>query len=164
MIIGDPEALSRLVSFGRKLASWFTLAAAVFVLIVAPSWCMFLAQKGTVEGWLAPWLIACCSKAAFVGLTLSGTARRLQPDGCHSALSALAGHPGQCGSLDMFGHRCRALVGSALIGTQAAITMYYLSIVQRSFFCRSGTHLAVRESTGRSRFGRCNGGSPSKAW
>ena len=135
VIIGDPEALSRLVSFGRKLASWFTRASAVFFLIVGPAGALFLAQKGTVEGLLAPWLIS----VLFQGLLLWALPFQALFEGCNQMVAIQRFQFWQGILANVVLWICLATGAglwsvAALIGTQATITMYYLGVLQRSFF------------------------------
>jgi len=135
VIIGDPEALSRLVSFGRKLASWYAVAAAVFVLVVASAGAMFLAVKGSVDGWLAPWLLA----VLFQGMLLWTVPFQALFEGCNQVVAIQRFQFFQSILANVVLWMCLAAgVGlwsvAALIGTQAAITMYYLGVLQRSFF------------------------------
>ena len=134
-IIGDPESLSRLVSFGRKLASWYAVAAIVFVLLVAPAGALFLAQKGNSTGWLAPWLLA----VLFQGILLWSLPFQALFEGCNqvvaiqrfqfwqSVLANLALWIGLSSGAGLWSL-------AAFIGMQAATTIFYLGVLQRSFF------------------------------
>lgn len=135
VIIGDLDALSRLVSLGRKLASWYAGAAVVFVLLVASAGAWFLAQKGSVEGWLAPWLFT----VLFQGILLWTLPFQALFEGCNQvvAIQRFQLWLGILANVVLW--ICLATGAGlwsvvALIGTQAAITMYYLGVLQRSFF------------------------------
>lgn len=135
VIAGDPGALSRLVSFGRKLASWYAMAAGVFVLLVAPAGALFLSQKGSVEGWLAPWLLA----VLFQGILLWTVPFQALFEGCNQVVAIQRFQLWQGILANVVLWICLAAGAglwsvAALIGVQAAITMYYLGILQRSFF------------------------------
>lgn len=134
-IVGDPEALSRLVSAGRKLASWYAVAAAVFVLIVAPGGTLFLAQKGNAEGWLAPWLVTVLAQ----GMLLWTVPFQALFEGCNQvvALQRFQLWQGVLANLVLWA--CLATgfglwSVAALIGTQVACAIYYLGVRHRSFF------------------------------
>jgi O-antigen/teichoic acid export membrane protein len=135
VIIGDADALSRLVSFGRKLASWYAVAAVVFVLLVAPCGAFFLAQKGGAEGWLAPWLLA----VLFQGMLLWTTPFQALFEGCNQVVAIQRFQLWQGILANVVLWICLATGAglwsvAALIGTQTAITAYYLGVLQRSFF------------------------------
>lgn len=57
-IVGDPDALSRLVSLGRFVFKWYAVASALFVVGVGVGGYLFLSQ-GSTEGvsWQSPWLV-----------------------------------------------------------------------------------------------------------
>jgi len=134
-IIGDPDALSRLVSFGRKLASWYGVATLVFVLLVTPSGALFLAQKGSPEGWLAPWLVT----VLFQALLLWATPFQALFEGCNQVVAIQRFQLWQGILANVALWICLASGAglwsvAALIGTQAASTIYYLGVLQRSFF------------------------------
>ncbi len=135
VIIGDLEALSRLVSFGRKLASWYAVAAVVFVLLVAPAGALFLAKKGSVEGWLAPWLFA----VLFQAMLLWTAPFQALFEGCNQVVAIQRFQLWQGILANVVLWICLATGAglwsvAALIGIQAVITMYYLGVLQRSFF------------------------------
>ena len=134
-IVGEPEALSRLVSFGRKLASWYAVAAVVFVLLVASAGALFLAIKGSVEGWLAPWLLA----VLFQGMLLWTVPFQALLEGCNQVVAIHRFQLWQGILANVVLWICLATGAglwsvAALIGTQSACTIYYLGVVQRSFF------------------------------
>jgi len=135
VLIGDCEALSRLVSFGRKLASWYAVAALVFVLLVAPAGGLFLAIEGNVEGWLAPWLLA----VLFQGLLLWTVPFQALLEGCNQVVAIQRFQLWQSVLANVVLWICLATGAglwsvAALIGAQAVISMYYLGVLQRSFF------------------------------
>ena len=135
VIIGDPEALSRLVSFGRKLASWYAVAAVVFVLLVASAGALFLAQKGSVEGWLAPWLLA----VLFQGMLLWTVPFQALFEGCNQVVAIQRFQLWQGILANVVLWICLAAGAglwsvAALIGVQAAITMYYLGVAPALVF------------------------------
>jgi O-antigen/teichoic acid export membrane protein len=135
VIIGDLEGLSRLVSFGRKLASWYAVAAVVFVLLVAPAGALFLAKKGGVEGWLGPWIFA----VLFQAMLLWTAPFQALFEGCNQVVAIQRFQLWQGILANVVLWICLASGAglwsvAALIGSQAAITMYYLGILQRSFF------------------------------
>ncbi len=134
-IVGDPDALSRLVSFGRKLASWYAVAAILFVLLVAPGGALFLAQKGNTEHWLAPWLLT----VLFQAMLLWISPFQALFEGCNQVVAAQRFQLWQGILVNLVLWICLATGAglwsvAALIGTQAAATLYYLGIVQRPFF------------------------------
>jgi hypothetical protein len=56
-IAGDPDSLSRLVTFGRQLFRWYGGVAALFILIVGLAGIVFF-WPGTVRiGWMLQWLL-----------------------------------------------------------------------------------------------------------
>jgi O-antigen/teichoic acid export membrane protein len=134
-IVGEPDALSRLVSFGRKLASWYAVAAAVFFLIVAPVGAWFLAQKGGAEGWLGPWLVT----VVLQGIVLWTVPFQALFEGCNQvvALQRFQLWQGVFANLVLW---TSLTMGAglwsvaALLGVQAASAIYYLGIRHRSFF------------------------------
>ena len=134
-IAGDPEALSRLVSFGRKLASWYGMAALLFFLLVTPSGAWFLSQKGSPEGWLAPWLVT----VLFQALLLWATPFQALFEGCNQVVAIQRFQFWQGLLVNVALWICLAVGAglwsvAALIGMQAASTIFYLGIVQRVFF------------------------------
>jgi O-antigen/teichoic acid export membrane protein len=135
VIVGEPEALSRLVSFGRKLASWYAVAAVVFVLLVASAGALFLAIKGSVEGWLAPWLLT----VLFQGMLLWTVPFQALLEGCNQVVAIQRFLLWQSILANVVLWICLATGAglwsvAALIGTQSASTIYYLGVVHRSFF------------------------------
>ena len=129
VIIGDLGALSRLVSFGRKLASWYAVAAVVFVLLVAPAGALFLAKKGGVEGWLGPWIFA----VLFQAMLLWTAPFQALFEGCNQVVAIQRFQLWQGILANVVLWICLASGAglwsvAALIGIQAAITMYYLGI------------------------------------
>lgn len=135
VIVGDQEALSRLVSFGRKLASWYAVAAGVFVIFVASTGALFLANKEGVEGWLAPWLLA----VLFQGVLLWTMPFQAMFEGCNQVVPIQRFQLWLGILANVVLWICLATGAglwsvAALIGTQAAATLYYLGVEQRSFF------------------------------
>jgi len=135
IIVGDPEALSRLISFGRKLASWYAVATLVFVLAVAPGGALFLAQKGGAEGWLAPWLIT----VLFQGALLWLTPFQALFEGCNQVVALQRFQFWQSVLANAVLWLCLASGAglwsvAALVGMQAASAMYYLGVQHRAFF------------------------------
>lgn len=62
-IVGDPRALSRLVSLGRLIFKWYAAASTVFVVVVGLfGWVFFSGSPDSGVHWQGPWL-------ALVGLT-----------------------------------------------------------------------------------------------
>ena len=57
-IVGEPQALSRLVSLGRLIFKWYAVASAIFVVGVGTIGCVFFAQS-SLPGilWQSPWLV-----------------------------------------------------------------------------------------------------------
>ncbi|HKT36621.1 MAG TPA: hypothetical protein VJR03_17480 [Nitrospira sp.] len=134
-IVGDPTALSRLVSFGRKLASWYAMAAAGFVLFVAPGGAWFLAQKGIAEEWLAPWLLT----VVFQGALLWMAPFQALLEGCNQVVPIQRFQFWQGVIANALLWICLASGAglwsvAALVGSQAASSAYYLWVVQRPFF------------------------------
>lgn len=134
-IVGQPQALSRLVSFGQKLASWYAVATVVFVLLVAPGGALFLAQKGNAEGWLAPWLIS----VLLQGMLLWTMPFQALLEGCNQVVSIQRFQFWQGIFANVVLWICLAGGAglwsvAALIGTQALSIIYYLGVIQRSFF------------------------------
>jgi len=134
-IVGDPIALSRLVSFGRKLASWYAAAAAVFVLLVAPGGAGFLAQKGIAEEWLAPWLLT----VLFQGALLWMAPFQALLEGCNQVVAIQRFQFWQGVLANLILWICLASGAglwsvAALVGAQAMSSAYYLWVVQRPFF------------------------------
>lgn len=134
-IVGDPEALSRLVSFGHKLAAWYAAAAAVFVLVVAPGGAWFLAQKGGAEGWLAPWLVT----VLLQGMVLWTVPFQALFEGCNQVVSLQRFQFWQGIVANLVLWACLAAGAglwsvAGLLGTQVASAIYFLGIQHRSFF------------------------------
>jgi O-antigen/teichoic acid export membrane protein len=66
-IVGEPQALSRLVSLGRLIFKWYAVASAIFVVGVGTIGCVFFAQSSHPGiQWQAPWLVL----VALTGLLL----------------------------------------------------------------------------------------------
>lgn len=134
-IVGDPESLSRLVSFGRKLASWYAAAAAFFVVIVAPGGAWFLSQKGGAEVWLAPWLVTVLVQ----GMVLWTVPFQALFEGCNQVVSLQRFQFWQGVVANLVLWACLAAGAglwsvAALLGTQVASAIYYLGIRHRPFF------------------------------
>jgi O-antigen/teichoic acid export membrane protein len=135
IIVGDAGALSRLVSFGHKLASWYAVAALGFVVLVAPIGVLFLAQKGTGEGWLAPWIVC----VLLQGLLLWTLPFQGLLEGCNQVVAVQRFQLWQ-GILANMVLWLSLAAGAGLwsvaafTGTQAAATVYWLAVQQRSFF------------------------------
>lgn len=56
-IVGDPDALSRLVSLGRFVFKWYAVAAALFVVLIGVGGHAFLSQESAGGiAWERPWL------------------------------------------------------------------------------------------------------------
>lgn len=135
VIVGDSNALSRLVSFGRKLAAWYGIAAIVFVLLVAPAGAWFLAQKGDAEAWLAPWL----GTVLFQAMLLWATPFQTLFEGCNQMVPVQRFQLWQGIVTNVILWTCLALGAglwsvAALVGVQAVSTVFYLGVLQRSFF------------------------------
>jgi O-antigen/teichoic acid export membrane protein len=134
-IDGHPDVLSRLVSFGRRLASWYTIAAVVFVILVAPAGVWFLAQRGNDGGWLFPWL----TSVFFQGILLVAVPFLGLLEGCNQVVSVQRFQLWQGVLANVILWVCLASGAglwsvAALLGTQAVCTTYYLSVLQRAFF------------------------------
>lgn len=56
-ITGDPDSLSRLVTFGRKLFRWYGGVAALFVLIVGLTGVIFFWPGDPEIDWISPWMV-----------------------------------------------------------------------------------------------------------
>ena len=56
-ITGAPDALARLVSFGRQLFRWYGGVAVAFVMIIAPAGVVFFWAGDTEVGWFWQWLL-----------------------------------------------------------------------------------------------------------
>lgn len=134
-IVGDDDALSRLVSFGRKLASWYGGAAVLFVLLVAPGGAWFLAQRESPADWLAPWLVT----VVFQGALLWATPFQALFEGCNQVVASQRFQLWQGILANVALWFCLASGAglwsvAVLTGTQAVCTLYYLGVLQRSFF------------------------------
>lgn len=57
-IVGDPDALSRLVSLGRLIVKWYAVASTIFVAAVSIGGMRFFAQSSSSASvaWQQPWL------------------------------------------------------------------------------------------------------------
>lgn len=69
-IVGDPDAISRLVSLGRFVFKWYAVAAGLFVSLISLGGYAFLSQE-SVGGiaWQSPWIaLAVLSGLALLGL------------------------------------------------------------------------------------------------
>ncbi len=56
-IIGNPESLSRLVSLGRFIFKWYSVASVIFMAVVSIAGYVFLSVSGGNEiSWQAPWI------------------------------------------------------------------------------------------------------------
>jgi hypothetical protein len=57
-VVGEPAALSRLVSLGRLIFKWYAVASAIFVFVVGSAGYYFFSQQPYPGiAWQAPWLI-----------------------------------------------------------------------------------------------------------
>lgn len=57
-IVGDPGALSRLVSLGRLVFRWYAVACFAFMFIVGLAGAAFLSHRAeSTTGWSAPWIL-----------------------------------------------------------------------------------------------------------
>ncbi len=135
VIAGDAKALSRLVSFGRKLAGWYSGAAIVFVLLVAPCGAVFLASKGSTDDWLFPWV----SAVLLQGVLLWTVPFQALLEGCNQVIVIQRFQVWQGVLANVVLWICLATgVGlwsvAALIGIQVATTLFFLGVIQRSFF------------------------------
>lgn len=134
-IFGDPESLSRLVSFGRKLASWYAIAALIFVLLVAPGGALFLSQKEGAAGWIAPWLCTVLFQSALLWLTPF----QALFEGCNQVIAVQRFQFWQSVLANAvlwiflsFGGGLWSV--AALVGMQTATAMYFLGVRHRAFF------------------------------
>lgn len=135
MIVGDTAALSRLVSFGRKLASWYGIAALIFVLLVAPGGTVFLAQKGNMQAWLAPWLVCVLAQ----GVLLWIVPFQALFEGCNQMVALLRFQFWQTVIANVVLWICLASGAglwsvAALLGIQAITAIYFLGVRHRTFF------------------------------
>ncbi len=59
-IVGDPNAVSRLISLGRLVFKWFAIAAPLVSIVLGLVGFFFFSQKaGSEINWAAPWLVLC---------------------------------------------------------------------------------------------------------
>lgn len=134
-LIGDQDALSRLVSFGRRLASWYSMAAVVFVIVVGPAGALFLARQANDEAWLAPWLVSVFCQ----GIILAATPLLALLEGCNQVVSVQRFQLWQAIVANAALWICLSSGAglwsvAALLTAQALGTAYYLGIMQRPFF------------------------------
>ncbi|MEJ2061215.1 MAG: hypothetical protein P8Y64_12145 [Gammaproteobacteria bacterium] len=134
-IVGDAEALSRLISFGRKLATWYAGAAVVFVLVVAPLGAVFMAQNHGSEPLVFPWVAAVFSQA----LLLWVLPFQAIYEGCNQIVSlhrfqfwqTVVSQAALWGLL-IAGAGVWSVAG--LLATQAVVAFYFLGVRNRAFF------------------------------
>lgn len=134
-ITGNPAAISRLVSLAHKLAVWYAIASAIFVLFVGVGGVFFLLGQQAQQVWFLPWLTT---------VILQGVLLWLMPfqallEGCNQmahvqrfllwqalmgncVLWAVLSAGGQLWSLP------------ALLAVQVAATTYFLAVRYQSFF------------------------------
>jgi O-antigen/teichoic acid export membrane protein len=134
-LVGDPQSLSRLISFGRMLASWYAIIATVFVVIVAPGGAFFLSQKGNTAGWLVPWLLA----VLFQGLLLWSLPFQALFEGCNQVVAIQRFQLWRSVLANLVLWICLSFGAglwslAAFIGMQAATALFYLGVLQRTFF------------------------------
>lgn len=59
-VVGDPNALSRLVSLGRLVLKWFAVAGPIVSIVLGLVGFFFFSQKADSEiAWFAPWIALC---------------------------------------------------------------------------------------------------------
>jgi len=134
-IVGDTAALSRLVSFGRKLSSWYGIATLVFIVLVAPGGALLLGRPGTAQAWLAPWLVCVLMQAALLW-TMPFLALL---EGCNQVVALQRFQFWQSVLSNLVLWICLASGASlwsvaALLGMQAAAVIYYLGVRRSAFF------------------------------
>lgn len=60
-LCGEPDAMSRLVEFGRRVLAWYGVAGAIFVAVVGPLGFWFFTRQGSGQvatvAWQAPWSV-----------------------------------------------------------------------------------------------------------
>lgn len=135
LIVGDPDALSRLVSFGRKLASWYGVAALVFLLSVAPAGIVFLGQKEASEDWFLPWCLAVLFQAVF----LCTTPFQALYEGCNQVAASQRFQLWQSMFMNVvlwgaLASGCGLWSFTAFIMAQAVSMVYFLGVHCRLFF------------------------------
>ncbi len=133
-IVGDPSALSRLVSVAHKLARWYAGATLLFVIMAGAGGAWFLGQQGRVETWLLPWIVT---------VPLQGLALWLVPfvaliEGCNQvvAVQRLQLWQGIVGNFALWIALSMGLglwSIPILIATQTAATLFFICAEYRSF-------------------------------
>ncbi|MEX2286480.1 MAG: hypothetical protein WD648_05270 [Planctomycetaceae bacterium] len=78
-IVGDPQALSRLVSLGHFAFGFFAVAAVLFTVGVGTTGWFFFAQKPAEVSWIAPW----CVLAILTGCSIALIPFAALLRGCH---------------------------------------------------------------------------------
>lgn len=59
-VVGDPNALSRLLGLGRRVFRWFVVVGPVISVVLGFAGFFFFSQKADSEvAWLAPWTVLC---------------------------------------------------------------------------------------------------------
>src|SRR5262249_21545985 len=59
-IVGDPIALSRLISLGRQVCAWYSgVSIIAWLALSAAGWVFFSRSDSSTVAWRGPWLVLC---------------------------------------------------------------------------------------------------------
>jgi len=166
-IVGEPTALSRLVSLGRLTFKWYAVASAIFVVGVGGFGFLFFSQKHYSNiAWQAPWVVL----VLLTGFVLWGLPFNSLLEGC-----------GQVGTVNRF-RLSQAILETVVLWTTLAAggglwaaaasagvrflrDLYLLLVQYRRFFEPFFLRLRpVREWIGKPRSGRCSGVWAWRGW
>jgi len=135
-IVGEPEALSRLISLGRLVYKWYAIASAIFILGVSIGGYFFFSQMAhPTINWQMPW---------FLLVTLTGLLLWILPfnvllEGCNqvAAVNQFRFNQAIVNNVALWimiaaNGQLWSLVVAA--GAKLAINLYFLLIQYRNFF------------------------------
>ena len=135
-IVGEPEALSRLVSLGRLVYKWYAVACTIFILCVSIGGYLFFSQTPRPDiNWQMPWL----SLVILTGLLLWILPFNVLLEGCNqvAAVNQFRFRQVILNNVALWvmiamGGQLWSLVAAA--GAKLAINLYFLLIQYRNFF------------------------------
>ena len=135
-IVGEPEALSRLISLGRLVYKWYAVAITIFILCVSIGGYLFFSQTPRPDiNWQMPWVWL----VILTGLLLWILPFNVLLEGCNQVAAvnqfrlrqAILNHVALWVMIAMGGQLWSLVVA---VGVNIAINLYFLLIQYRNFF------------------------------
>ncbi len=135
-IVGEPEALSRLISLGRLVYWWYALAGLIFTLGVSIAGYLFFSQESHLGiNWQMPWF----SLVILTGLLLWVLPFNVLLEGCNQVAAVNRFRLGQAilNNIALWimiaagGHLWSLVVAA---GVKLGVNLYFLLIQYRNFF------------------------------